>query len=150
MQVKFICKNLHIILKPLKGQSSLSHLNQHFHKVFLSYYILAIYNLLQDARHDALRVHIQVKSIELAEPNKVCPYQNTKLPSFQFPFLSFPRVALVLQPYPKFVHFDEVSYHKIDRVSKIPSWPIKCKKIEFTLCEKNNPVSFPVGRWSLV
>lgn len=88
------------------------YLDDHFHQVLLRNNVLAIDDLLQDAWENCTLVHVEVDTIKLAKPNKICSDQDTQFAALQFTFLAVSRVSLVLQANPELVHFDKIRQDK--------------------------------------
>jgi hypothetical protein len=70
--------------------------------------VFAINDLLQDAWQDSLLVNLQIDPVQLAEPDKIGPDKNAKFTTFHFSLLAIPRMTLVLEANPKFIHLNEI------------------------------------------
>ena len=101
--------------------SRMTYLNNNFHEVLLCNRILAADNLLKDAWKDNSPVQIEVDTIKLTKSHQICPNKDTKLTSFHLAFFMITGVTLVLQTYPKFVHFNEIGQDKRYRILKATS-----------------------------
>jgi hypothetical protein len=64
--------------------------------------------LFQDSREDAVLVHLEVYAVELGEPDEVGADEDTKVAALHLAFFAVAGMALVLEAYPEFVHFNEV------------------------------------------
>lgn len=93
VKVEFICEDL----------------DDHLHQIFLSYDVLAVDDLFENAGKDGALVLVEIDTVELAEPYEICPHEDAQFASLQFAFFTIAGVTLMLKSYPKFVHFNEIS-----------------------------------------
>ena len=94
----------------------MTYLNNSFHEIFLSNCILAADHLFKDTWEDVSLVQIEVDTIKLTESHEICPNEDTKLTSLCLAFFMIAGVTLVLQAYPKLVHFNEIGQDKRYRI----------------------------------
>jgi len=99
----------------------ITYLNDNFHEILLRNCIFAADYLLEDAWKDYSLVQIEVDAIKLTESHQICPNKGTKLTSFHLAFFLISGVTLVLQAYPKLVHFNEIGQDKRYRILEATS-----------------------------
>ena len=85
--------------------------------------ILALDDLLENGREDAILVELQINAVELGKANEICSDQNTEVFPFGLTLLTVARVTLVLKAHPELIHFDEIGELEGDGILQISSWP---------------------------